>query len=70
MDHLRHRNYKKEHTEIKYLNNTQRNRVLNVKNRPLELAKDFNPIQVSIDGLDKFKGKEITKKSTFAKNTW
>ena len=65
MNYARRKNYQKEYTEIKYLNNKWRNRIFNVKNSPLELAKDFNSIKASIGHLDKFKEKEITKKRAF-----
>ena len=41
MNQSRHRNYENEHTEMKYLNNTRKNRVLKIKNSPLELEKRF-----------------------------
>ena len=39
MNRLRHQNYKNKNTETKYLNNTRKNRILNVKNSLLELEK-------------------------------
>ena len=40
--HLRHQNYKNEHTEMEYLNNIQKkNRILKVKNSLLESEKRF-----------------------------
>ena len=33
-------------------------------------GKDNKPINRSIDDMDKFEEKEITKKNSFAKNTW
>ena len=44
--------------------------ILKVKNSLLKLEKDFKPVYISIDDMDKFKEKEITKKKTFARNTW
>ena len=49
LHHLRHQNYKKKNS-----NSTQKNRVLNVKNSPLELEKGFKPINTSIDDMAKF----------------
>ena len=40
-----------------------------IKNSPLELKKDFKPANISLNDMDKFKEKEITKKRKFA-NTW
>lgn len=54
---LRQQNYKNKH-----FSNIVTNRVLKVKNSPLELEKYFKPINISIDNTDKFKEKEITKK--------
>ena len=54
MDHLRHQKYK-----IKQL-----------KNSALELENDFKSINISINDMDKFEKKELTKKRTFTKNTW
>ena len=48
--------------ENKHFNNILANRVLKVKNSPLELEQYFKPINVSIDNMDKFKEKEVTKK--------
>lgn len=55
---------------MKYLDSTWKNRIPKVKNGSLELEKDFKPIDVSIDDIGKSKEKQITKKRTFAKNTW
>ena len=55
-------NYKHKH-----LNNTQKDRLLKVKNSLIELKKYFKPINVSIDDMDKFEEKEIQKR-TIAKN--
>ena len=63
MNHLRHQKYKKK----QQLNNT---RALNVKSSPLELEKDFKPINVSINDMEKFEKEELTKKRTFAKIMW
>ena len=49
------RKYKNEYTEVKHLNNTE---------------KDVKPINRSITDMDKFEKKGITKKKSFAKNTW
>ena len=38
---------------MKYLTNTPENRILQVKNNPLELEKDFKPINVFLDDTDK-----------------
>ena len=35
----------------------------------LELGKDFKPINISINDVDKFE-KKLTKKRTFTNNTW
>ena len=32
--------------------------------------KDFKPINISINDIDKFEKKELTKKIVFTKNTW
>ena len=53
--------------ENKHFNNILANRVLKVKNSPLELEQYFKPINVSIDNMDKFKEKEVTKKWLLAK---
>ena len=57
MNHLRHQKYKNKQS-----NNT---RVLKVRNSPLELEKDFEPINISANDMDKFKKKKLTKKRTF-----
>ena len=44
MNHLKHQNYKSEHTEVKYVNNIQELRILKVKNSLLELEKDFKEL--------------------------
>ena len=41
METLKQPNYKNENIETKYLNNTQKNRFLKVKNSLLELENDF-----------------------------
>ena len=53
MNHLRHQKYKNKQS-----NNT---RVLKVRNSPLELEKDFEPINISINDMDKFKKKKTNK---------
>ena len=50
MNHLKHQKYKNKQS-----NNT---RVLKVRNSPLELEKDFEPINISINDMDKFKKKK------------
>ena len=67
MNQSRHQNYKTEHTEIKQFKITWKNRVLKIKNSPVELEKEFKPSNGSIDDKDKFEEKELTKKRTFAK---
>ena len=47
-----------------------KNRILKVRNSPFELGKYFKPINISINNMDKFEEKEITKRQTFAKNIW
>ena len=54
MDHLRHQKYKNKQ----------------LKNSALELENDFKSINISINDMDKFEKKELTKKRTFTKNTW
>ena len=49
MNHSRQQNYKNKH-----FNNTQKNRILKVKNSSLELEKYFKPINVSVDDMGKF----------------
>ena len=44
------------------LNSTRKNRILKAINSSLELKRDFKPINVSVDGMNKFEGKEITKR--------
>ena len=46
---------------MKYLNNTQKNRILKENNSPLESEKDFKPINVSTDDVGKFEEKEIAQ---------
>ena len=41
MNHWRHQNYKNKDTEMEYLKNTWKNRILKVANSLLELEKDF-----------------------------
>ena len=36
MNHLRHQNYQRHHTEIKYLNNIQKDRILKTNNSLLK----------------------------------
>ena len=62
MNRSRHQNNKKEHTEMKCLNSTRKNRIVKANNSSLELKRDFKPINVSVDGMNKFEGKEITKR--------
>ena len=38
------------------------------KNKRLE--NNFKPINISINEMDEFEKKELTKKRTFTKNTW
>ena len=54
---------------MNYLNNAQTSRILKVRNSPIEIKKkeDFMPINLSIDDIDKFEEKEMTKKRTFEK---
>ena len=60
MDHLRHQNYKSEDTEMEYLNNMQENRILKVKNRPLQLEKKFKELKdKELRGKKTKFGKEI-----------
>ena len=40
---------------MKYLNSTQKNITLKSKNGPLQLEKDFKPINIFVDDMDKFK---------------
>lgn len=60
MNHLRHQNYKSKHMKIKYLNNIQNTKV---KNSSLELKTDFQPINVSVDNMEKTQKKKTTKKN-------
>ena len=62
MNHSTHQKYKN-----KQLNNTPKTRILKVKKSRLKLKNDFKPINVSIDDMDKFEEKELTKKRAFAK---
>ena len=48
MYHLRHQNHKNEN-----LHKTWKNKVLKVKNSPLELGKDFKPINTSAVDMGK-----------------
>ena len=43
MDHLRHKKYKSEHTEMEHLNNIWKNRILKVKKSLLEFE-DFGEV--------------------------
>ena len=54
----------------KQLTNTQKSRILKIKNSPLELVKCFKPINISINDMNKIEEKVLTKKRTLAKNTW
>ena len=45
MNHLRYENNKNEHTEMKYLNSIQKNKILKVKNSLLELEKHFRELK-------------------------
>ena len=65
MNQLRHQNHKN-----KQLNNALQNKILKVKISRLELSKNFKPINVSIDDMDRLEERKITKKKTFAKKTW
>ena len=47
MDYLRHQKYKSKHTTMEYLNNIQKNRILEVKEHSL-----FN---TSVEKMDKMK---------------
>ena len=46
--------------KIKYLNNIQNTKV---KNSPLVLKTDFQPINVSVDNMEKTQKKKTTKKN-------
>ena len=52
---------------MKYLNKTRRSRILKVKSSLLELEKDFKPNNISINYMNTFEEKGITKERTFAK---
>ena len=54
----------------KQLTNTQKSRILKIKNSSLELVKCFKPINISINDMNKIEEKVLTKKRTLAKNTW
>ena len=54
MNHLRHQKYENKQ----------------LKNNTLELEDNFKPINISINNMDKFEKKELTKKRTFTKNIW
>ena len=54
MDHLRHQKYKNKQ----------------LKNSILELENNFKPINISINDMNKFEKKELTKKRAFTKNNW
>ena len=54
MDHLENQKYKR-----KQLTNT---RVLKVKSSTLELGNDFKPTNVSVNDMDKFEKKKLSKK--------
>ena len=41
MENLKHRNYKIENIDAKFLNNTERNRLLKIKNSLIELENDL-----------------------------
>ena len=62
MNYLGHQKY-----QNKQSNSTRKYRVLKVKNSPFKLKKDFKPVNVSIDDMDKFEEKELIKKKRFAK---
>ena len=51
MVHLRHQKYKKKQ----------------IKNSTLELENNFKPISISINDMDKFEKRELTKKRTLTK---
>ena len=53
VDHLRHQKYK--HKQL--------------QNSSLELENNVNPINISINDMDKCEKKELTRKRTFTKNT-
>ena len=55
MNHLRHLKY-----ERKQLKNAQNIRLLKVKNSSLKLKKDFKPINLLINDMDKFKQKKLS----------
>ena len=44
MNNLGHQNYKNEHTERKYLNNTQKKQSFKGKEHPLRIRKRFSKI--------------------------
>ena len=54
MDNLRHQKYKNKQ----------------LKNSTLELENCFEQINISINYMDKFGKKELTKKRAFTENTW
>ena len=51
MDHMRHPKYKNKQ----------------LKNSTLELRKNYKPINISRNDMNKFEKKELTKKRTFTK---
>ena len=86
MNCFRYQNYENKNTEIKCQNNIQKkNRILQVKNRPLILEKDskelrdlkereieevfFESVIFSIVDINKFKEKD-EEKVTACKKTW
>ena len=59
MENLKHRNYKIENIDAKFLNNTERNRLLKIKNSLIELENDFIELK---DGELKDRKLKIKKK--------
>ena len=54
MDHLRHQKCKNKQS----------------KNSTLELENYFKPSNISMNDMEKFEKKELTKKRTFTRSSW
>ena len=59
MGHLRYQSFKNENTEMEYLNNMRKNRILKVKNMFSELVKYLEPFK---DRKSKDRERKIRKK--------
>ena len=70
MSRMIHQKYRSKHTEMKCLNNIQKNKIIKVKKITFQNFKKISeyftkPINVSVEDMDKLEEKEIMKQRPF-----